>query len=91
MDYVNGGVWNNIEVVITEEEGGKEVARVTIEQDKSETFTLYPKKYVITATAVSPIFGTITGTEKNWVSNKQDKKYEVRHNTGLYLYFKHLN
>jgi len=87
VNYTGGGVLNTITVVITEEEGGKEVAKKTIAQDESESFTLPPKKYVITATAISPILGTASGTEKISLYNRSDKIYEVKQNVGLFLSF----
>ena len=88
MEYNDeGGVWSTITVVITEGEGGKEVARTTIAKDKSESFTLYPNDYVITATAISPILGTASGTLKLSLYNKSDRTYEVKHTLGLFLNF----
>jgi len=87
MDYTNGGVWNSITVVITEEEGGKVVAKKTIAENKSESFTLKPNDYIITAEAISPLLGTFTGTQKCSLYNRSDKKYEVKQYLGLILSF----
>jgi len=87
VKYNDGGVWSTIKVVITEKEGGKVVEETTIEANKSKTFTLYPNDYVITATALSPILGGMSGTLKISIYNKTDKKYEVKHTLGLFLNF----